>query len=309
MPSNTPEGIAGKLFFAPSALAPEKWGNRGFSNIHTTLYTARGLKSLVETTPQEPYPKLEDEPNVFCGGMQLFLDKRFRTRIVDGKRITAYRDAVIMAIERHGFSESLLLHLPDRLDNEGFDIEAAAALAEAFPKMKPFIHYDPDVSTPQINGKPVGYENGAKGFKTSFEDNKAHVSETLAKTREEETFFVFDIGRLTYDNTENQMFGTRQEVAEFIAEIMGQLDPNQDVLHINDKTTWHQHPRDARCIVGEGILAKSIFEDGSCILDLVCEFIYQGGVVVPEYETLAQTAQSFQALIDYYENVFLPKKE
>lgn len=197
-------------------------------------------------------------------GVQLFLDPRYRD--------VNYRNALFEILRQSGLG--LVLHLPNIVQPE--DITAAEAIVHEFPDAKVLIHYIPATQLPKIPGTTVGWENSQVGPLT--DEILQHLEEVKRRVAEDNTFFVFDMGRQLY--TENDETDP-QKTIDYIKRIIRSLDPTNDVIHLADKWGWTMSFRETMCVLGEGLMAYFI--------DDIRAF---AGVVVFEYENLDMAIKS-----------------
>jgi hypothetical protein len=199
-------------------------------------------------------------------GVQLFVNQEYHVPRYVGSLISVLREKNL----------GLIIHLPNTPSPE--DIQAAEDFVEEIPEASVIIHYLPATCLPQVKGTIVGWENSVNS------PDLDHVNQTLEKVKADDSFFVFDCGRLMNTNDED----TKQQVRDFIDSVLQKLDPKRDILHLGDKTNWEGKFRESMCPFGEGILAE--------FLPQVKEFVARGGKVVFEQEDLQMTIDSLKAL-------------
>lgn len=211
---------------------------------------------------------IEEAVKAGFDGVQLFLDPRYRD--------PDYRTRIFDTLSDKKLG--VVVHLPNVVTDE--DKELAEALAQELPDARFLIHYEPTVKKPDLKGILAGWENSRVG--KLDEEMLGHVEATKTQARKDNTFFVFDFGRMMY--LEEDGIG-HQEVLQYIRDEIGQLDPEKDVIHMTDKTSWVLKFRDCACIVGDGICA-----------DLLPDILSYEGIVVFEHENLEQAIKSLNVV-------------
>lgn len=151
---------------------------------------------------------------------------------------------------------------------------------------------------PKIDRFTIGVENSMTG---TF--NPRHVWAALKLAKANNIPFVFDIGRIMYpivtklgkDDKGNDIKDSyinddiKMQIYSFIDEIINNLDPQLDILHVSGKTDWDKF-RDYACALGaEGDITKPLIPSLKRFLDA-------GGKVVLEHEDLQQALDSRVAL-------------
>jgi len=180
---------------------------------------------------------IEEASGIGFAGVQLFLDPRYRN--------PEYRKGIINMLKDSDLE--LIIHLPNEV--EEIDKEAAEDLSKAFPSSKMLIHYQPTTSLPKIAGTKVGWENSLVG--PLDETQIKHIERVQERVSKDDTFFVFDMGRLLYTPDEDT---SSQETIEYIKQQIRELDPQNDVIHLADKESWVLKFRQCMCVLGEGVM-------------------------------------------------------
>jgi sugar phosphate isomerase/epimerase len=197
-------------------------------------------------------------------GVQLYLDPRYRDPEYTAETIALLCDSGL----------GLAIHLPNTVTEE--DLAAAEVFVEKIPDVKIFIHFSPTTEAPKVKGTKVGWENSLTGV---FDTDQ--IEEIIEKVAEENTFFVFDPGRIMYTDEET----SKEEIVAYIREKLGQLDPERDILHIADKECWTLRFRDCMCVLGEGVCAE--------LLEDIAAF---PGIIVIEMEDLEMALDSLEVI-------------
>lgn len=202
-------------------------------------------------------------------GVQLFLDPKYRDPL--------YRSEIFKRIDENP-SLGIIIHLPNIVSQE--DIEAAEDIAQKIPEARFLIHYKPTVEIPEINNVLAGWENSEIG--KFGPDQVGHIDEVKKQAKKDNTFFVFDFGRMMY--LEEGDIG-KEEALRFIREEINALDPKKDIIHLADKTSWVLKFRDSMCALGDGICG-----------DLLENILSYEGIVVFEHEDLQMAIDSLQVI-------------
>ncbi len=184
---------------------------------------------------------------------------------------------------------SIILHLPDYpvFISQPQHSQNAATLIEKLPgkDIRVLIHYFEGMTVdqiPVINGKKVSIEN-AKTRAFYSEEVKAAFN----LTREAGVPFVFDPGRIMYIN--NEATESQGQIEEFILDIIDQMDPSKDILHMSDKTIWGDFRPNA-CAFPDGISKFMIVP--------LLQFAKSDGVIIFEHENLEQAIKSLEAFAE-----------
>lgn len=201
------------------------------------------------------------------GAVQLFLNDTFAGNQEYLANLVA---------ELKSYDGEIILHLPDDFKNiSDTHLQAAEFIMDSFPDkdIKVLTHYQDGMTVldiPKVNRQLVGIENSKTG---SFDKN--HVISAFALAKQAGTFFVFDHGRIMYkpDGIDEN------EIYEFIQRMIENLDPEKDILHSADKTSWTKRYRDSGTYLGDpaGI--------GFPLLAIIASFINIGGTVIFEQES------------------------
>jgi len=153
------------------------------------------------------------------------------------------------------------------------------------------VHYVEDLEASTIRDisnkikQPVGIENSKiGGFYPESITLPFQLSRVLG------SFFVYDIGRMFYaSSTEEQ-----NEIADFTAKTIRDLDPTRDIIHLTGKTSWTKRFRECSCAYG---IERDITPE--IVKDAIREFVENGGIVVFEHEDLQQALDSKAAMAIY----------
>ncbi len=210
---------------------------------------------------------IEEANKVGFAGVQIFLDPKYRN--------PDYLESILVSLENSNLG--IVLHLPNIVEEE--DVKIAEKIIREHPDAKVLIHYIPATELPNIIGTTVGWENSKIG--PLNEEMLTHMEEVKQKVAQNNTFFVYDMGRQLYANDETQI----QESINYIRAQIKSLDPKKDVIHLADKTSWVLKFRDSMCALGDGIMQEFV-ED-------IRNF---KGVVVFEHENLQMALDSLKAL-------------
>lgn len=199
-------------------------------------------------------------------GVQLYIDNRYHSNqylIEIAKKLKSTR-------------LGLVVYLPNTPSQT--DLDVADYLARVFPDSKTLIHYFPATELPSINNTVIGWENSMTG-----QQDTSHIEEVFGRSRRDETFFVFDIGRPLYapDNDPD----LQSSVINFVRHMISQLDQGNDLIHLADKLTWPGKFRDVMCTLGQGICGV--------FLDDLRDF---SGIIVLEHEDLQMAVDSLPVL-------------
>lgn len=210
---------------------------------------------------------IEEAQKAGFDGVQLFLDPRYREE--------GYADTVIDTLKASGLK--LILHLPNTVEEA--DIRVAERIVTQFPTAKVLIHYIPTTELPKVQGTKVGWENSR--VSPLDEEQLAHLAAVRQKVQDDDTFYVFDMGRPLYAATPEDQKRTIQHIKDEIAK----LDPTKDVIHLADKSDWVMKFRDCMCVLGEGVMRE--------FMDDIRAF---SGPVVFEHENLQMALDSLKVL-------------
>src|SRR5258706_12710345 len=200
-------------------------------------------------------------------GVQLFLDPRYRN--------PEYESSILENLNQSGLK--LVLHLPNTVTDE--DIHIAENIVESFPDARVLIHYIPATELPNVNGTKVGWENSQIG--PLSDEMVEHLRGVEERVKKDNTFFVFDMGRILYAEGEEEIAKT----IDFIRLKIASLDPTKDIIHLADKTSWVLKFRDCMCVLGEGVMVNFIEDIGK----------FEGAIVF-EHENLQMALQSLDFL-------------
>ena len=204
----------------------------------------------------DAYRTIEEASKHGFYGVQLYINPDFYQPGYTTSLNTALRDKQL----------SLIVHLPN-LPNKT-DIKVTSELAEHVPDSLALVHYQPLTQLPQIRGITIGWENSVNAPEID------HVVEVREHVKKDETFFVFDYGRLMITDQEE----TKRQIRHFIETTLSQLRPKKDVIHLADKTSWDKKFRECPCAFGQGVVSE--------FLPQVKDFVTRGGRVVFEDENL-----------------------
>lgn len=214
--------------------------------------------------------------------VQLYMDPRVRQQHYRTQLISNLMDTDLRVV----------LHLPN-LNQQDFsmhpdDINAAEEICYMLSWKAPtvLVHYEEGMGVydiPRINQYPAAIENSKT---RSFDPD--HVRAALNLARDAGVPFVFDFGRILYARTQEGREIDPQEIVYFIKEIIAELDPAVDIIHLTDKNSWDKTFRESACVFPQGINAAFI--------DELVEFDRAGGIIVWEYEDLEMTLASSRAL-------------
>jgi hypothetical protein len=181
-----------------------------------------------------------------------------------------YLDKALELIQKHKLE--VLWHLPNIPETK--HLEAYQYLTKRY-ESRGLIHYVPTRELP-LKDANIGWENSISGkFDTQ------HVLETFDKSRQDNTFFVFDMTRIMYTDGDTT---TKEEIYEFIVNTLSKLN-SRDVIHVTGKDSWHLPSREALCIFAEGILEP-----------IAHEILKFDGIIVPEYENFEVTVESIKKM-------------
>lgn len=180
---------------------------------------------------------VEEGINKGFDGVQLYIDPSLR----NGRYLTTLVQE--LAASRLG----LLLHLPDILAAD--DLIVARKLMSQFPESRMLIHYQPWTRPINLAGRQAGWENSVTG-----KYDPIHILEAMDQATIHNSFFVFDIGRSLYARDKNEI----RQITNFTLGTIKSLDPHQDVIHADDKSTWTGSFREEMCILGVGICAAFV---------------------------------------------------
>lgn len=207
-------------------------------------------------------------------GVQLFINENW----VDNRKI----DQLAIEIKNHGLE--LLIHLPNLPDKR--ILKACGRLGNTVPEARALIHFKPALKLPIIRGEKrkileVGWENSMIG---SNSEAIEHLERVMEKVLLDRTFMVFDTGRLMYPPLK------QEEAIELVRQVMTELKPNKDVLHVADKNSWDGKYQDHWCHLGDknGVNYQ--------LLPDYRRFLTEGGRVVLEHESLSMAIDSLPSL-------------
>lgn len=214
--------------------------------------------------------------------VQLYMDPRVRQQYYRTQLISNLMDTDLKVV----------LHLPN-LNQQDFsihpdDLSAAEEICYMLAWKDPtvLVHYEDRMTIkdiPLINQRPVAIENSKT---RSFDPD--HVRAALNLAREAGVPFVFDFGRILYARTTDGIEIDPEEIIYFIKEMIAELDPAVDVIHLTDKNSWDKSFRESACVFPEGI--------NSAFIDELVHFDRAGGIIVWEFEDLEMTLASSKAL-------------
>lgn len=206
------------------------------------------------------------------GSVQLFVDKKYRNPEYLESIITNLKDSDL----------EIVLHLPNTLIEE--DVKVAEKITQNFPDTKVLIHFEPTTTLSLIENTIVGWENSLIG--RLDQEMRGHIEAVTQKVQEDDTFLVFDMGRLLYAGEKD--VASQEEVIAFVKDQISKLDPTKDIIHFTDKTSWELPFREVACILGDGIMGE-FMED-------LANF---EGQIVFEYENLGIALKSLKAIKEY----------
>lgn len=197
-------------------------------------------------------------------------DPEYRARLIEGLKADKNLDVV--------------LHLPnmDKLIQD--DLDAASEIVTALlpRRVRTLVHYEQVMSVeqvPVVAGKKVGIENSLTG-KYPHSEHLNHVLRAFRLSREAKSFFVFDPGRLMYEDGETPV----EEIQEFITRVISRLDPARDVIHMADKAAWNIRFRQGPRAFPKGI--------GRFMVSSLQDFYLMGGTIIFEHEDADMALES-----------------
>jgi len=213
---------------------------------------------------------IEEAKNSGFDGVQLFINNQFSQE--------EYLKRTTEELKRSGLG--LIVHLPNEVSPS--DKNAAEYLVREFPDARVLIHLLPATELPDIEGTLVGWENSMVG--KFGPEQVGHIDEVKKVVKKDNTFFVFDFGRMLY--LEEEGVG-KEEALKFIRDEISNLDPKKDIIHLSDKKSWVLKFRDSMCVLGDGVCGE-LLED-----------IYNySGIVVFEHEDLQMALDSLTVVRD-----------
>lgn len=202
-----------------------------------------------------------------------------------------YFDELVNLLKETGVK--VVVHLPNlgRIRDE--DLYNVIDLYEAVPDLMvgTLVHHQPStdkVPVPEGAYKlfrdiPVAIENSVTG---NF--NEQSVYQAIQVARDLSVPFVFDPLRVMYlpEGQESRQLA----VVRFIENIINQLDPEKDIIHLADKTSWTQPMRECVSALGgyEGVMFP--------VIPTIKEFIAKGGTVIMEHENVEMALASVEFL-------------
>ncbi len=181
----------------------------------------------------------------------------------------------------------VVLHLSG-LDPETFqlDLKERVAVESMISSLKnkvvPLVHYIEGMGIsdiPVVNDQRVGLENSKTGI-----FDMEHIQRVQDLCNEVKIPFVLDFERILYTHSESE----KVSIIGFVKRVVDSLDPDIDMLHLRDKTSWLLPSRKSACAYPEGI-NKNFTEE-------ISRFHKSGGLVIWEFENLEQTLKSSKSL-------------
>lgn len=217
--------------------------------------------------------------------IQLFLNDKF---VGDEEYMIKVVEQLLASTKIH----TVVIHLPNdfREITESYIIRTEW-LINLLPHKKFVVltHYEEGMSKediPIVNGNRIAIENSKTG-----EFDRQHVLAALDLAREAEVPFVFDLGRIMYLDPESPRFrGEVIQLFAFIEDMIGELDPNRDIIHAADKTDWKARFRDCWTYLGD--LQGKAFPH----IPSLSRFSADGGVIIFEHEDTDLAWKSVQAI-------------
>lgn len=204
-------------------------------------------------------------------GVQLYLDPSYRD--------VNYRDGVVKSLSRGDLG--VVLHMPNI--PTPLDISAIRDLQARLGRSRTLIHYEP-LTKPFVSDLHLGWENSRNGtIKRKHQD--VHLRELRNAVRRDNTFIVFDMGRMAYTDEltdEDRTIG-------FIREQMNRLIHRRDIIHTADKDNWEVEFRNGMCALGNGVMKH-----------FLSDLQHYHGIIVFEYEDLNMAIESRRILLRGY---------